>query len=190
MLDPMAQEAVMKGCERLENPRHDRFVQEYLKDFDRQGAEQRSGCSSGVLNREDVRDAVRRGQQQYQERCELTGDYVRQYIQDVLELCPTDYFVMASNGDWCIDPEQFRKLPVHVKRLVEGVERVRQGGDVYFRVRFISKTAALALAARFTMVQKVAAAPVSIPWDQIAGAVSSEEDTVEQRLQQLERAPV
>lgn len=108
-------------------------------------------------------------------RSELTGDYVRDYIFGILELCPTDYFIVGDDGDWCIDPEEFRKLPSEVKRYVESVDiKVdRKEGKTKYSVKFVSKSQALALASKYTMVEKHAVVSTTVPWGEIAGAVKA-----------------
>lgn len=131
-------------------------------------------CATGEgklpLSSVDVAEAVERKLKEYEATTQLTGEFVRQLIVDILQLCPTDYFAIAEDGDWCIDPCEFAKLPHCVKRLVESVEMKWVRGTRVYKVCFISKTAALALAVKLTSVQKHELHVVQpVPWDEIQG---------------------
>jgi hypothetical protein len=116
----------------------------------------------------------------------LRACYVRDYIYDVLELCPTDYFQLAPNGDWCISPRDFDQLPKEVKRLVEGIELRRQGPFQYVKVSFLSKQAALALAARYTLTQKAAVSvSAGLPWAELQVAERAAGETIEMKLKAM-----
>lgn len=120
---------------------------------------------------------------------DLNADYVREYIRDALELCPTDYFLLGVNGEWMIDPVAFKQLPKSIKRLVDGVELKVVQGQAVFKVNFISKQVALAMAAKYTLTQKVEAkvATTQIPWEQIAGPLeSSGASAIERKIAELE----
>jgi hypothetical protein len=127
-----------------------------------------------------VQEAVQIKLQVREELSDLKAEYVRDYIQSVLELCPTDYFILAPDGDWVVDPEHFASLPQRVKRLVEGVELKYIGGRRVLSVKFISKASVLAMAARYTLTQTVHATVSQIPWDQVTeDAAVSVEDALE-----------
>lgn len=117
-----------------------------------------------------VRDLIKEKLLDWQAVSLLKGEYVREYIHSILELCPTDHFILAEDGEWAIDPEKFRELPHNVKRLVESVETRIVRGRVYYSVKFLSKTAALAMAAKYTLTQSVeVTSKQSPPWEVIAG---------------------
>jgi hypothetical protein len=121
---------------------------------------------------------------------QLKAEYVREYIMGVLELCPTDYFEFDADGDWVTSIEKLSRAPVEVRRLVESVEfktRKNHEGkpEKTLKVTFLSKSSALSLAARYTLVQRIEAAVTTVPWDEIAGARArqgSVEDDVQSRL--------
>lgn len=120
---------------------------------------------------------------EHAERSKLTAEYVRRYILDVLELCPTDYFDIDADGDVTCDLAKFAQAPPEVKRLVDHVELKKlPRGEKVFVLKFVSKQAALALAARYTLVEKhdLNVRP-TLPWEEIAGRVE-EPDPIEQRL--------
>lgn len=96
----------------------------------------------------------------------LNGEYVREYIKGIMELCPTDFFYLGEDGDWYIDPAEFRKLPQEVKRYVEGVELRMTRSGPRIKVNFVSKTAALAMAARYTLTAKEEL-KLNFPWQEI-----------------------
>lgn len=107
--------------------------------------------------------------EEYEADCKLKASYVREYIHDVLEMCPVDHFVPTGDGDgsWLIDMDALRALPQRVKRLIEYIDFTRDG---FARVTFISKTAALALAARFTLMQQDGTV-ATLPWEKLAGEI-------------------
>jgi hypothetical protein len=139
-----------------------------------------------LMSKPHVQLAVNRMLAYLEGKSELRAEYVRQFIFDVLELCPTDYFIPALGGGWLIDVDSFRDLPFKVKRLIEDVELRQIRGERFFAIRFVSKTAVLQLAARFTLAQKVDVNVSNVPWDKIAQPPSRAEE-VEQRLLTYER---
>jgi hypothetical protein len=164
---------------------------EYLASADAKRAGNRSStlCKniSCRMNVEKVRSYVEGKLKYMEELCELKAEYVREYIRCVLELCPTDFFEMAPTGEWYIDPVRFATLPSNIRRLVEGLELKYVAGRKVFVVKFVSKAAALALAARYTLTQKVDATVTVLPWDEIGGAVGRKViDDVEEKIRQLE----
>jgi len=131
-----------------------------------------------ALHNPDIGPAIRAKLDERAARSELKADRVRATILDILDLCPTDYFTKLENGLWCIDPDEFRKVPVEVRRLVESVElkKDRASGDITLNVKFMSKSQALALAAKYTLVEKHDINLNVVPWAQIAGAAEPVKD--------------
>lgn len=162
-------------------PKQERYVEEFVVDLNKKRAAHAAGLSAPP-NNVHVDLAVRERLDEYNVKCELNAEYTREYILDTLELCPTDYFQVAPNGDMVIDLEEFNKLPHRVKRQVEGIDIVVIGGHKYYKVRFVSKGAAINLAARYTLTQKVAAAVVTVPWDMIQGASPLAHEHMEARI--------
>lgn len=133
-------------------------------------------------NRE-LQEAAEQRMQALEKESELRAEYVRGYIHDVLEFSPLDFFDVAPDGGWCITPERMQALPAHVKKLVESVEMRFHGGRATLTVKFISKTAALSMAARYTLTQKHVVAAAQLPWDEINRALAREsEDAVAKKL--------
>lgn len=162
-----------------------RFVDEYVVDMDANRAAVKAGFKRGaslVKGRGThvlVPDAIRERLDKMSEVSELKAEFVRDYIHDVLNLCPTDCFDVNEAGDWCIDPAAFAALPHSVRRLVESIEEKHSGGKRVFKVNFVSKSQALALAARYTLTEKHEVAVAQIPWDDIS---SPPEDAIERRI--------
>lgn len=161
------------------------FVAAYLASFDPKQAAEAVGAESPMpfLKDSNVIAAIDRGVQE----SELSAEYVRQYIAGVMEFCPTDYFELTPDGHWTIDPVKFRSVPNSIRRFVESVELKKVGRERVFVVKFVSKTAALALAVKLTSTQKFKGKIGGIPWELVAEA---EVDTVDKRLEAEIRALV
>lgn len=173
------------------NSRQRRFVEEYVVSFDSKDAARAAGYSGTpakkLQNHVGVQAAVDEKLAELAAKSELKAEYVREYILSILELCPTDYFMTGPRGEWMIDPELFKTLPHEVKRLVDSVELKIYRGEATFCVKFISKQAALAMAARYTLVQKVDARVTQVPWDELAKEAEREvADPIAQRLKKYE----
>jgi len=159
----------------------ERFVDTYANMPDTKRAAKQmdipAGKAFGMLVDPPVGRAVRRKLEERADRSELTADYVRDYVFGILELCPTDYFMIDGDGDWCVDPEAFKGLPASVKRYVDSVEikADKRNGTVRYSVKFVSKSQAMALAAKYTLTEKhaVSHAHVQVPWDEIAASVKA-----------------
>lgn len=163
------------------SPKQQRWVDEYVVAMDERAANK----VAGKIRRSNpaVEEAIQHHLELIHDESLLKAEYVREYILDILELCPTDYFTWGPKDEWMIDPEQFKKLPRQVKRLVDSVEtRIVQGVPI-FKVNFISKQAALVLAAKYTLTQKVDLSISSPPWEQLAREAQDEaRDPIEDRL--------
>lgn len=172
------------------------IVDAYTECFNRKTAAKTAQTPVGnrVLASADVTAAIHQRLQKQEAKSILKAEYVREYIMSVLELCPTDYFRPAPEGGWLIGEDDYYSLPSEVKRLIEDVELRIIRGNTYLAVRFVSKSAALAMAARFTLTQKVEATVTAVPWDAIAKQADKElQSPIELRLaeyEQRESAPV
>jgi phage terminase small subunit len=172
------------------------FVEEYSAHFCLLRAARNAGYARGnsanrLLKRCNIQRALQAKLEERSLVSDLTANYVRDYIQSILEFHPTDYFILGPDNCWMIDPETFRNLPHEVKRLVDGVEMRIVAGRCMFTVNFISKAAALSLAARFTLTQKVQAEVSQVPWEEICGQLDEEaEDSVEAMLARVEPVQV
>lgn len=163
------------------------FVAQYMLSFNKREAGRAAHESPAKMLRDPaVIRALETQVAKLEQQSELTAEYVREYVRQIMEFCPTDYFFMADDGDWRIDPREFAKVPAHVRRLVESVEMkyVRNGSGVrerVYSVRFVSKTAALGIAVKLTTSQKFSGNLGGVPWEAIAEAPV---DAVERRLEE------
>lgn len=120
------------------------------------------------------------------ERSVLNGDYVREYIKTVLEFSPIDFFQPAPEGGWMIAEDQFQHIPHTVKRLVESIEYRKIRGQDFLAITFISKTAALAMAAKYTLTQNINATVSQVPWEEMTRNLEEQAmDSVEKRLESI-----
>ncbi len=177
-----------------------RFVEEYIIDFNVRraaavagiGEQYASGLVTGRLMPKVYAEITRRIAE-LEFVSELKAEYVRQYIKDVLELCPTDFFLPAPEGGWLIAQGDYGKLPHSVKRLIESIELRNIRGNTFLAVQFVSKSASLAMAARYTLTQHIDATVTAVPWDQLMQEVKDSsgttEDAVEERVNQLVHVP-
>lgn len=168
------------------------FVSEYTEHFDAEAAGFEVGLGPGAGKRfmqapahSNVQRAVAEKQQERDGDSRLNAQYAKEYLYGLMELCPIDYFELGPDGDYYIDPGEMKKLPREVKRYIEGVELRRTKYGDFYTVKFVSKTAAMAIAARYTLTQKLEAAVLTaqVPWSQVAAAVGRKElDEVERRI--------
>ena len=172
------------------DPQQRAFVNEFAIDFNAAAAAERLNLSphagAQFLRSANVRDAVKGRLDEQEQWSSLKAEYVRDYIFSVLEFHPTDYFQLDPDGGWCIDPGEFANVPHKVKRLVESVEMRQIGQRKVLSVKFVSKSQALALAARYTLTQTIDTNISVVPWDSIADAAAAPyDDVVERRIKQL-----
>lgn len=147
-----------------------RFVEEYCIDFNRNRAAMEAnmrGSPTAFLRDPEVAEAIVAKLKAHTEKSEMSAEYVRDYIMSVLELCPTDYFIPAPEGGWLITPEHFDSLPREVLRLIDEIEIRNVRGASYLAVRFLSKSAALAMAAKYTLTQHIEAKVATVPWEEL-----------------------
>lgn len=112
----------------------------------------------------------------------LKAEYVRSYLLSVLELCPTDYLQVDDDGDWVCSPEKLADMPSAMRRLIETVEVKYSRGKRTLKIQFVSKSMALSIAARYTLVQKVEVTQVPpLNYDELYGKPSVV-DPVERRI--------
>jgi hypothetical protein len=129
----------------------------------------------------------------------MKAEEVRKYIACALKFCPSDYFEPHGRGGWLISPDKLMELPREVRMLIEDVflhKRTTKLSDgteveeVLFRVRFVSKTEALKLAARYTLVENSAHMTtfVQTNWGELAGDGWDLVDPVEEEIAVIQRA--
>jgi hypothetical protein len=100
---------------------------------------------------------VQEAKDRMEARCDLTAEYVRDFLHTVLEFAPLDHFTPADSGGWLIDEDAYHRLPKKIRRIFEDIQprEVRAGKKTQRQlwVKLISKTAALKLAAKYTLSQ-------------------------------------
>ncbi len=199
MIAEIVQQAASLNAEELDallanlTDRQRLFVHEYAVDANKERAAKAAGYSSAgsyargnagrVMDYPEVREAATALLARREQLTELKAEYIREYILSILELCPTDHFMPAMGGGWQVDEATFQNLPHEVKRLIECVELRQIRGERFFAIKFVSKNAALALAARFTLVQKIDATVTEVPWKEVVKLAGKKDiDTIEQKL--------
>lgn len=159
------------------------WVKHYVKRFSLADANRAMGYTgkAHLIRRPVVQAMVVRATNELNEKCELDAKYVRDYIRDILEFCPGDWCNPAPDGSWVISQQAYSSLPQNVKRMIEGFEVYSDGT---FKVNFMSKTAALALAAKLTVVQQASSPDrLQIPWDDISRhATLDAERAIDERI--------
>lgn len=137
----------------------------------------------------------------------LDGAGVLNYIHNVMTFSPVDHFLPGGDGGWLADLKDFRALPREVKQIIEEMElRTVDLGEGRLSnmvwVRFVSKTVAMGLAAKYQLpvpgragdgsngvMPPYPGAPAApaVDWDRLAGARrDSHDDPVERTLLALE----
>ena len=147
-----------------------------------------SSRERGLMNNQLVQIKVLDSVKKFEEQTELKAKYIRDYIHSILEFCPGDHFRPTPSGEWMIDQETYDTLPAEVRRLIETMTLVNFQGATYLSVTFISKTAALSLACRYTLTQQVHLQDKQqLPWDRIAKIVERPaRRSVEDRLREYD----
>jgi hypothetical protein len=131
----------------------------------------------------------------------MTAEEVRRYIHTTLRFCPGDYFLPGRKGNqrgWLIEEEDYRRLPQEIRQLVEEMEARTQvvetpdGARVtknYLWVRFVSKTVALGLAAKYSLTEKQSIVQTAVPWDALFNSVPREvPDAIELEIEKARAA--
>jgi hypothetical protein len=170
------------------------FVNEYMKHFNAAKAARSVGLKSSpdrvgykYLGRAEVQALIEQKVKERNEQSDLDDQYIRQYMKDVLDVCPTDYFTLNAQGEWVIAPEQFKLVPQSVRRLVENIESRFDRHGIHFKVTFISKTTVLAMAAKYTLTERHSIVSTTLPWDEIVRqAEAGGTDLIEGVIKQLE----
>jgi hypothetical protein len=172
-------------CEAALSDKQRLLAAEYCTDCDLRRAGEAAGYShAGAVHAfrlPYVQAAVRRRLAAHEEACTLRAGYVREYIRAVLDFSPVD-FLTVRGDELVVDLDAVRRMPLELKRLVESVELHCRGGRSFLRLNFVSKTAALGIAARVALVHKVQVAVSSVPWDAVAEPRAEDCDAIEGRL--------
>lgn len=137
-----------------------------------------------VAKTREIDAAVTELSRAYEEGSRLRAEYVREYVHGAMELCITDFFHLDEDGDWVVDPQEFADIPCEKKRYIESVEVKIVRGERRYKLNFVSKTAAMALAAKLTgLLESKDKTPAlqhnTIPWEQLA---KDEHDPIEAKI--------
>jgi hypothetical protein len=187
---------ILRGLRNGLNAKQWAFVVEYAIDCNGRRAAMAAEYDSPyaatfLMNKPRVVKSVEQQLEEREKAAELKGAYVRDYILDILEVCPGDYFQPSPLGGWVISIDGYRDLPRNVKRLVEEVLFVVLDGVTMMQVKFISKRVALAMACRYTLLHNGEKEKHSISWDQIAAPLEDEGfRVISSKLESLDAEPV
>jgi hypothetical protein len=122
---------------------------------------------------------------------------VLQYIHDVLNFQPIDWFAPGEDGGWLCTLEDYRLLPSRVKRLIESATAKQttletgEGTSTHATVemKFVSKETALRLAAKYQLDPKVTKSEhtVRIEWGSMMNRqpMPRDADPVEKKILML-----
>jgi hypothetical protein len=173
------------------SPMRKAFVQEYAIHLNAKRAAENAGYKQpgtvghNLTHEPAVAQAIQEKLAEREELSDLKADFVRDYIFTILTFCPGDYFRPGPEGAWVIDEASYALVPQKIRRLIESMMLVEYQGQRFMMVTFISKTAALAMASRYTLVQKVEGTLVQIPWDKVVKDVEGiPPDAIERKLEE------
>lgn len=140
-----------------------------------------------------VAAAVRRALDEQNRRVLLDADAVLRYVHTAMLFCPGDYFTPAGDGGWAATLDEYRALPPEFKCLIEDLAFEAGGeGDTRtarLRVRFVSKEAAMALAARHQLSEKARVVVHQLDWSGLLRGGPPDPDPVEERIRAIEALP-
>lgn len=140
------------------NPQQQMFVKEVLasENFNYTEAARNAGYKNAATSAQSlvknpiVMAAIGKGLQQRLDRVEFSADMVIRHLAAALTLDPIELFEPGSKGVYRI--RSIDKIPEHIRRCITEIEVKEQyndEGDVigcYYKFKFMSKDAALALA--------------------------------------------
>lgn len=174
------------------------FVAEFFKHWNREKALRDSGVGwtrDRIIHvfhgerTDPVAKAINDAMIRREEESVLQGEWVRAYIKSVLLLKPTDFLEEDEDGFFVTTKEKIDSMPDELKMLVESVEVTFHKGRKLLKLCFVSKTAALALAAKYTLTQKARvefAQPIN--YEAIGESIDAD-DPIERRISELETVP-
>jgi hypothetical protein len=128
----------------------------------------------------------------------LDAEEIRRRIHEVVNFCPADWFTPLGRHGWAISMEDYRKLPTHIRRMIEEMELTniriedQKSGRVVEKellgVKFISKSLALGLAAKYGLTEKQEhnVNVMTVNWDELYDrqAHRTKENPVERRIRE------
>ncbi len=127
-------------------------------------------------------------------RALLDADGVLRYIHTAMLFCPTDYARPGGAGRWLTTPAEFDRWPPEVKCLVEEMEARAEERDGVraetLSVKFVSKTAMTALAARHQLSGKTRMVVHQVNWEgMVRGVWQPPPDPIEEEIRAIEALP-
>jgi len=192
--------ALVKSCQNGANikkltDQQAMFVLEYLADpgFSASNAARKAGykhpaqAAGKLLKNTRILKILGKEKRLREERCKLTGDNVLQCLKTALFFNPLDYFYPSENGGWNIT--DISALPTEVGQLIESMKiKVTQNPDgstsSIFEVQLVSKSTALSLAMKHTMVERHEVKQV-IDWSPLYKE-PTEENSIDKALREAE----
>ena len=182
------------------------FVAEYLSDMNATRAAVAAGYSpksaasmACQLLDEDlfprVVDAVKMALAEKELRAERKADDILRYIHTAMYFEPLRFFEPGDSGGWLIDQEGWDHLPARIGCLIEEVERrvVKTGEgeetreETKFWVKLVSKTAAMTLAAKHQLGEKITTTSVNFDWNELMRALANPpEDVLQRKIAELD----
>lgn len=180
-----------------------RFVHEYVLDYNATraaiaaGYSERSAqpTSSVMLKKTHVAAAIRHLERKVIARCIINAENVREKIGQILYFKPAKHFDEGGDGGWYTTKEGLQQLPDYVHELITEVQRkTTEEGQEFFWIKFMSKDAALQLAARYTLgigeePSKGDDKPATMDWSKLRERRSDEKPTITVEIEKLERLP-
>jgi hypothetical protein len=105
------------------------------------------------------------------ERALKKGDDILKFIHGVMYTNWSRWFLPGDDGTWTVSESDYKNLPDEVGQFIEEITKhVREddsGREVWFKVRLVSKTTAMALAAKHQLGEKMTITNVSVNWDDL-----------------------
>lgn len=147
---------------------------------------------TNLLKRPHVQALLASAQRKREERTKITADYIWEYLYRVISFDPGSHFRPARDGNadyFEISTGGFEDLPIEVRQMIEGAElrsEYNRGEMVgqYFRIKMVSKSKCIDVAARHGLSQKVDArvAVAQIDWSRLHDSAKNEAGAIEQRI--------
>jgi Terminase small subunit len=137
---------------------------------------------------------VRKALAEKELRAEKKADDVLRYIHAAMWFQPLHYFLPGEDGGWFIDPDKVDALPPYIGCLIEEMELrkiVVGAGEnrqevTRLWVRLVSKTAAMTLAAKHQLGEKIQTTNTNIDVNALLATISrATSKTTDDRLREL-----
>jgi hypothetical protein len=205
-----------KACQKKPiNPKQRAFVDNWLKHKNATQAAKDAGYSAKVasvigcklLDPDEYPLVAAYAQEQLaimEKTLRKSAKEVLDYIHDLMDICWAQHLMPSKMGKWELTEQQFINLPPNVGRFIESFDIERntytdseglEHESVKYTVKLVSKTAAMMLAAKHQLMQKLQLqlAPSEgvreADWEAIATAGRSKRTALQERLKALP-APV